>query len=221
MQWQSRRRQRYDNRSSPIRDPPVAGSGYAPAAPSGWGCRNSSGAAQWQHGDCSAVSEKVVTFMPEGSFDSIEEMLADIESTYRRWPWHKRLRVRLALKRRYRDLRYWVKRRFVYDRQRRKQGWATNDTWSFDHYLAGVIAGGIRELQARNFGTPTSVCFDRHGSYLDCPDRKGCSDAWAKILGEIAHGFELQLDLYGEEYPRDEVKRSFELLQHHFGDLWD
>jgi len=46
----------------------------------------------------------------------------------------------------------WTRLRGFFQRGRR--GWADHDTWSFDHYLAGVLAGGLRHLADHHHGVP-------------------------------------------------------------------
>lgn len=54
----------------------------------------------------------------------------------------------------------WVKdtpynlRRLKWSFVRARKGWAPNDTWSFDHYLNGVLRDGLRHLAEHTHGHP-------------------------------------------------------------------
>ena len=52
------------------------------------------------------------------------------------------------------DWRYLFQHRIGGWFQRANRGYADHDVWSFDTYLAGVMAGGLRELAAHNIGHP-------------------------------------------------------------------
>lgn len=95
--------------------------------------------------------------------------------------------------------------------QRANRGWSDEDTWSFDHYLSGVIAGGVARLRKDAHGYPEG----------ESPE------SWDRILGEIVEGFEL---LAKDEYsnglaPSGEEKvkidRAFDHLRTYYTALWD
>ena len=52
------------------------------------------------------------------------------------------------------EWRYLFKHRIGGWFQRANRGWADHDTWSFDHYLAEVVAGGLRKLAENGHGYP-------------------------------------------------------------------
>lgn len=103
-----------------------------------------------------------------------------------------------------------VKDDLQFAKQRATQGYSTKDTWSFDEYLAKVIAGGVKELRDRNFGYPRG---------LD-------QDEWKAILTDIVDGFELYTKhqyTYKEIPDKDQAKidEAWHLLQEYFSGLWD
>ena len=148
------------------------------------------------------------------------------------------------------DLYYAIKRFVIYDIlyfprkvkwfiERGKNGFAENDVWGFDQYLAKVISGGIKHLQKDMQGAPTGLT----------------EKQWNKILDEIQLGFteylnqpEYQAKLVNEIWPDEDelisvdkkkmtkynremnklnmrinknLSRSFELLDIYFRNLWD
>lgn len=54
----------------------------------------------------------------------------------------------------YKDVRYIVRWRIPGFFQRAWRGWAARDTWSFDHYLAEVIASALRHMAKHAHGVP-------------------------------------------------------------------
>lgn len=102
--------------------------------------------------------------------------------------------------------------------ERADRGFSREDTFSFDTYVAGVIAGGVRELQRRGLGCPGGFR-DEEGLTLE----ERCK-AWEELLGEMACGFEAYVEATASsamfEHP-DGFKRSMELFTTWFGALWD
>lgn len=99
--------------------------------------------------------------------------------------------------------------------ERGERGFARSDAWSLDTYLAGVIAGGSRELAADIHGCPPEL--------VEGDDVEAGCDRWRAILAEIAVGFERWAE-DEDRQPVDELPelaRSFDLLRHWWGHLWD
>lgn len=95
-------------------------------------------------------------------------------------------------------------------KQRSKRGFADEDTWSFDTYLASVIAGGVRVLQERSFGYPAGLT----------------EEEWQNILDTIANGFEYYVEHKFEfddafDEPDNQFEVAFKLFHDYFGHLWD
>lgn len=98
--------------------------------------------------------------------------------------------------------------------ERGRRGFSRSDVWSFDTYLAQVIAGGVRELAGNLHGCPPALV---DGDDVDA----GC-ERWAQILDEIAMGFEhwATNDTRGAD-DLAELNRSLDLLRQWWGHLWD
>lgn len=101
--------------------------------------------------------------------------------------------------------------------ERAQRGFSEEDTFSFNHYLAGVIAGGLDLLAERGIGAPAAFYEDRE----NFSDDTAALEKWRAVLGEMALGFRLYHD---RDMPDDlppELDRSFELLREWWGHLWD
>jgi hypothetical protein len=98
--------------------------------------------------------------------------------------------------------------------ERARHGFSDQDVWSFNHYLAGVIAGGLIVLRDNLHGCPPEL--------VENGDVDAGVKRWAEILTEMAAGFQLY---YDEDDPEvalsPEFKRSLELLTRWWADLWD
>lgn len=121
-----------------------------------------------------------------------------------------------------RDLR----RRARFARQRVKQGYSSGDVWSFDHYLNGVIIGGVTELRKNLHGYPAELLPDPFDNSSK-EDSDNALALWAAILTGIIEGFEAAqaiVDLPGPE-DREAVEAAFDLgfdLFHaYYLSLWD
>lgn len=109
-------------------------------------------------------------------------------------------------------------------RERADRGFSTEDTFSFDTYLAGVIANGVAELRdrcdGRPLGSPGALLPDRaidSGRPTEEESRQANRE-WRAILDSIATGFAK----YAETEVRDDdVDEAFRLLREWFGALWD
>lgn len=96
--------------------------------------------------------------------------------------------------------------------ERAKRGFADEDVWSFDVYLAGVIAGGLTVLRDNLHGCPPELC---ENGDVDLGMKR-----WEAILTEIIAGFEKYHDEDDLLSP-PEVQRSLELLVKWWGHFWD
>ena len=74
------------------------------------------------------------------------------------------------------DWRYLFRHRLYGWFQRANRGWADHDTWSFDIYVAEVLAGGLRRLADNTHGYPCEF--------------PGGSDGWEAWLRNKAAWFE-------------------------------
>lgn len=102
--------------------------------------------------------------------------------------------------------------------QRADRGYSTPDTFSFDHYLAGVIAGGVRELRARQVGHPAELSEDPKGHHTD-----DAQDVWNALLDRIATGFEIYTRSDGpvNRFADPKVQDAMTLFAKWFPHLWD
>lgn len=90
--------------------------------------------------------------------------------------------------------------------QRGRRGWADCDTWSFDWYLAGVIAGGLEHLRTRTHGYP----------YAMTPEE------WDMKLTEIQQAFQHYHDkVFDLPFDYEGAVKDMKPIFDHWGNLWD
>lgn len=105
--------------------------------------------------------------------------------------------------------RRWCRKWF----ERARKGWSVEDTFDFDGYLAGVIAGGVRSLREYQHGHPEGVTFEE----------------WGEILEEIVTGFTIHANdavlMAGSAENQAALEAKYErakrLFAYWFGHLWD
>jgi hypothetical protein len=132
----------------------------------------------------------------------------------------------------WRDWRYLFRHKIGGLFQRAHRGYADHDLWSFDLYISGVLAGGLRQLAARAHGYPC--------------DFPGGFDGWQLWLREKADWFEWyckdedgtseELGWIDPTLTTAEKRRRMDAYNHkmeqffnqvlpdfctHFGGLWD
>lgn len=93
--------------------------------------------------------------------------------------------------------------------QRVQQGYSSEDVWSFDSYLTGVIRGGVEELRRINHGHPSELT----------------AGEWSKILTEIVEGMRAAERLAEPTFPPDELRQArdqaaFDLAMKHLHEWW-
>ena len=152
------------------------------------------------------------------TFSSFDEMWAEMEARYNAQPWWHKLRIIVWRRniRRLKDLRYKIKCNTIYRWQRGKRGWAINDTWGLDHYLADVIIGSVTHLRNNLHGYPGD-------------DKAPTIEAWQAELDLIIAGFKAHhvlMDLaYQDNKMTEELTKQFdkgmEVFGRRFGYLWD
>jgi hypothetical protein len=93
--------------------------------------------------------------------------------------------------------------------QRARRGWAIEDTFSFDEYLARVIVEGLTELRNRDLAHPGGLTMEE----------------WRAVLDEIIIGFKTFLDeekrFSNDPAVREKMDRGWELFREWFPALWD
>lgn len=89
--------------------------------------------------------------------------------------------------------------------QRARRGWSIEDSWSFDYYMADVIAGGVRSIRERGISHPGELT----------PER------WDEILLEIEQGMaaarRIQL---GEDTDWNKDLAQFRKAMDHLKEWW-
>jgi hypothetical protein len=100
--------------------------------------------------------------------------------------------------------------------QRARRGFSDEDVWSFDAYLAGVLAGGLKALRDNLHGCPPELCSDDDETWADEGVKR-----WQAILDEMIVGFAQWADENTDRERTPEVERSLELLVKWWGHLWD
>ena len=140
----------------------------------------------------------------------------------------------------WRDLAWWLTRGWVGDLatfyHRGRYGWAPRDTWSFDDYLARVMAGGLGQLAKTTHGTPCGYPHYGHELPTDFdpfaePDHEQWSadlQRWSTVCKEYAERWDLPYDppdytvrRAEEERRIDAMRATLVELTPWFGSLWD
>lgn len=96
--------------------------------------------------------------------------------------------------------------------QRAQHGFSDEDVWSFNTYLAGVLAGGLKVLRDNLHGCPPELCSEDDETWAD----EGV-ERWRAILDQMIVGFSQEDQLN----PTPELERSLELLVKWWDHLWD
>ena len=111
---------------------------------------------------------------------------------------------------------YYREFKIYWDRSRR--GYADRDMWSFDDYLARVIASGLDYMIQHSHGYPAHI-----EDY----------EEWLDILYTMKYGFEqystrwdrdftdIQNDIEADRKMWKDLENSLELFKEHFMSLWD
>ena|SRR5258708_7092869 len=104
------------------------------------------------------------------------------------------------------------KRRRQHKKERVKFGYSTQDWWSFDSYLAGVIASGLERFASEEaHGHPADLSWEEWQNYLNSISvvlRRWENDFWGLPVNE---GLELEKDL----------KEAMHKFADRFTSLWD
>src|SRR4051812_15827976 len=91
------------------------------------------------------------------------------------------------------------------DSQRIERGFSEEDTFSFDYYLANVIAGGVARLRERGLGHPAEITFEE----------------WMAVLAKIEKGFAAYVADDSDNVGNDEWSEAWDLFRRWFPALWD
>lgn len=129
----------------------------------------------------------------------LEDFLAHLSNT----PRHRR--IYYAIRRALRKPHDW-ENEIKWGWQRARHGYSEADTWGFDFYLSGVIAGGLQRIRDRGIGYPNGMTFEE----------------WNAKLGEMIAGFEAARHaMHHMEEPPPEFERGAALFVQHYFSLWD
>lgn len=122
------------------------------------------------------------------------------------WAWRRRI---ARVRRLPREARYLV--------QRARRGYSDEDAGSIYQHVSAILADALARLGAEPRGCPAWMVDPYQG------DVRAASEAWARMLRDMAHGFDL--------IARDEhdngvenaiaARRALDLLHSNFYDLWD
>lgn len=95
--------------------------------------------------------------------------------------------------------------------QRMRRGWSDRDAWSFDDYLSGVIAGGLRNIR-NGHSYPADMEADEWEAYLD-----EIIDALDRYHNTKFSGAEYAEEMTAYSDAVDAMHR----LADRFGNMWD
>ena len=113
--------------------------------------------------------------------------------------------------------------------QRGFRGWADEDTWGFDLYLAKIISQGLKHLKKCQLGCPKDICnkYDNRKDLTQKQKDKLMIKEWKIKLDMIIRGFEIVPKLFEEKkYIKKEgyiyeFERGVDMFKKYFLDLWD
>lgn len=113
------------------------------------------------------------------------------------------------LRRKIKDMR----RKVQWSYQRVTRGYSDLDSWNLNSFVAGVVAGVVKQMRENGFGYPADLT----------------EDEWQDILLKIEDGFRAATDLYEMNYDgrkeADALEATFregmDLFSKWFHSLWD
>lgn len=101
--------------------------------------------------------------------------------------------------------------------QRARHGYSEADAWSIYQHVSAILAGALAQMGAEPRGCPADFVDGYDG------DLVAASEAWARMLREAAHGFDLIAR--DEQFESVEntiaARRAIHIMSMHFYDLWD
>jgi hypothetical protein len=114
--------------------------------------------------------------------------------------------------------------------QRGWRGWADDDTWNYDAYLAKVISEGLAYLYTYKQGCPPNLYkkYNKKGIPQEIVDGRAHAE-WDTILRKIILAFNLSRDLiYGNGWDIDEedendqkIDEGMKLFIKYYFNLWN
>jgi len=119
-------------------------------------------------------------------------------------------------------------------------GWAPNDVWSFDHYLAKVISEGVARLKKNNIGCPSELLEAKDNYEWTDEEYELAEKKWDTILDQIIKGFRTYTEAedcgdcgYGmtifskdpkhtcKKHDIEDYEKGWDLFRKYFMGLWD
>lgn len=104
------------------------------------------------------------------------------------------------------------KRWKLHKKQRVKFGYSEYDWWSFDSYIAGVIAHACDRFASSSNGYPSSMTLQEWKNL--------CSEI-AAPLKKWASNNRWELSMKDQELLYEQVQKAFHQFADHFGEFWD
>ncbi len=134
----------------------------------------------------------------------------------------------------YAPIRYldMLPRRIYWFFQRGFRGYADNDTWDFDLYLAKVITGGLKQLKKYHHGCPSDIYAkykDRKDLTQHQKDRLAVKE-WKTNMEIIIRGFEIVPKLFDMKVLKNKImkegyfyefERGLDVFKKYYFNLWD
>jgi hypothetical protein len=123
-------------------------------------------------------------------------------------------------------------RRIYWFFQRGFRGYADNDTWDFDLYLAKIITGGLKQLKKYHHGCPSDIYAkykDRKDLTQHQKDRLAVKE-WKTNMDIMIRGFEIVPKLFDMKVLKNktmkegyfyEFERGLDVFKKYYFNLWD
>lgn len=116
--------------------------------------------------------------------------------------------------------------------QRGFRGWADEDTWDFDIYLAKIISEGLTHLKENNQGCPGDIYekYNKQKKFTQKQKDKLAMGEWNTVLNIIIRGFSLVPELFEAKVFKNkklvnsymyELERAFDFFKKYYFSLWD
>jgi len=116
--------------------------------------------------------------------------------------------------------------------QRGYRGWADEDTWDFDLYLAKVMSQGLKHLKKHHHGCPSDI----YNKYKDRKDLtqhqkdKLAVKEWKTKMDIMIRGFEIVPQLFNMKVLKTKIRkeryfyefeRGLDIFKKYYFNLWD
>jgi len=103
--------------------------------------------------------------------------------------------------------------------ERGRKGYCYEDIWSFDYWLSGTIARGLKEFKSGCHSYPNDLDdWDKWMARLD--EMIDCFEEQTRNI-ENREGVDAEKWHKRREYQKQKLHRGLELLEKYYYDLWD